>query len=125
VAAPRRKASNDFTGRQAAELAAEAAEEQKQKAEQMAMMTATKEREFEDSVFDVTAQPQAPTVIDEVVEVGVELADNTIVIRVAEDIENMTYGYGNTYSFKAGGKYKVPVGVADRLQSLGLLYERL
>lgn len=125
MAAPRGKASNDFTGRQAAQLAAEAAEEQQQKAEQLAMMTATKEREFEDSIHDVTVQPDAPTVLDEVVEVGVALADDSIVIRVAEDIENMTYGYGNTYHFKAGGKYKVPVAVADRLQELGLLYERL
>ena len=119
------KKQNDFTGRQAAELAAEAAEEQKQKAEQMAMMTAQKEQEFSDSVFDVTQTPAAPTVIDEVVEVGVEMADDSIVVRVAEDVENMTYGYGNTYEFKAGGKYRVPKGVADRLQSLGLLYERL
>ena len=119
------KKQNDFTGRQAAELAAEAAEEQKQKAEQMAMMTAQKEQEFSESVFDVTQTPAAPTVIDEVVEVGVEMADDSIVVRVAEDVENMTYGYGNTYEFKAGGKYRVPKGVADRLQSLGLLYERL
>ena len=119
------KKQNDFTGRQAAELAAEAAEEQKQKAEQMAMMTAQKEQEFSESVFDVTQTPAAPTVIDEVVEVGVEMADDTIVVRVAEDVENMTYGYGNNYEFKAGGKYRVPRGVADRLQSLGLLYERL
>lgn len=119
------KKQNDFTGRQAAELAAEKAEEQKQAAEQMAMMTATKEKEFEESVYDMTEQPANPTVIDEVVEVGVELADDTIVVRVAEDIENMTFGYGNNYQFKAGGKYKVPKGVADRLGELGLLYERL
>ena len=119
------KKQNDFTGRQAAELAAQKAEEQKEAAEQMAMMTATKEKEFEESVFDATQNPQAPTVIDEVVEVGVEMADNTVVIRAAEDVENMTFGYGNNYTFKAGGKYRVPKGVADRLQSLGLLYERL
>ena len=119
------KKQNDFTGRQAAELAAEKAEEQKEAAEQMAMMTATKEREFEESVFDATQNPASPTVIDEVVEVGVALADESIVVRVAEDIENMTFGYGNTYSFQAGGKYKVPNGVAQRLESLGLLYERL
>ena len=119
------KKQNDFTGRQAAKLAEEHAEEQKQKAETTAMMTAKAEREFEDQILDMTEQPSAPTVVDEVIEVGVEMADESIVVRLAEDVENMTYGHGNNYTFKAGGKYKVPVPVANRLQSLGLLYERL
>jgi hypothetical protein len=59
------------------------------------------------------------------VELGVLMADDSVVVRVAEDVDNMTFGYGNTYHFKAGGKYKVPTGVAERLQDLGLLYERL
>lgn len=119
------KRSNDFTGRQAAQLAAEHAEDQRNKAAEMAMMTAEAEREFEEQVLDVTQRPEKPTVVDDVVEIGVQMADDSIVVRVAEDVENMTYGYGNTYTFKAGGKYKVPVGVANRLQELGLLYERL
>lgn len=126
MAAPSRtKRSNDFTGRQAAQLAAEAAEAQKQAAQQMAMMTAEEEQKFEDEVQDMTANPSAPTIVDEVVEIGVELADHSIVVRVAEDVDNMTFGPRNNYTFKAGGKYKVPKPVADRLQSLGLLYERL
>jgi hypothetical protein len=119
------KASNDFTGRQAAALAKKAAAEQQQKAAEMAMITAQEAQEFEDSVFDMTDRPEAPVLIDEVVEIGVVLADDSVVVRVAEDVENMTYGHGNTYSFKAGGKYKVPSAVAARLGSLGLLYERL
>lgn len=122
---PRTKASNDFTGRQAAQLAADTAEERKQKAEQLAMLTADKQQVFEETVYDMTERPDAPTIIDEVIEIGVGLADGSVVVRVAEDVDNMTYGYGNTYSFKAGGKYKVPRGVADRLGILGLLYERL
>lgn len=121
----RSKRSNDFTGRQAAQLQAQAAEEQKAKAAEMAMMTAEAEKEFEEQVLDMTQQPEAPTVVDEVVEIGVEMADHSVVVRVAEDIDHMTFGHGNTYTFKAGGKYKVPKPVADRLASLGLLYERL
>ena len=121
----RSKKQNDFTGRQAAELQAQVAEEQKAKAAEMSMMTAEAERKFEDEVLDMTQQPSAPTVVDEVVEIGVEMADHSVVVRLAEDVENMTYGHGSTYTFKAGGKYKVPKPVADRLQSLGLLYERL
>jgi hypothetical protein len=121
----RSKRSNDFTGRQAAELQAKTAAEQQEKAEQMAMMTAEKQQKFDEEVQDMTVNPAAPTIVDEVVEVGVTLSDNSIVVRVAEDVENMTYGHGNTYSFVAGGKYKVPKPVADRLEKLGLLYERL
>lgn len=123
--AARTKKQNDFTGQQAEKLAAEAKAEKQLKAEEMSMMTAQKEREHEDQVQDMTVNPAAPTIVDEVVEVGVAMADNTVVVRVAEDVENMTYGHGNNYTFKAGGKYKIPQPVADRLQSLGLLYERL
>ena len=122
---PQTKRSNDFPGRQAAQLASDAAEQRKQVAEQMAMITATEKQEFEDTVYDMTERPDQPTIVDEVIEVGVGLADGSVVVRVAEDVENMTYGYRNNYSFKAGGKYKVPRGVADRLGMLGLLYERL
>ena len=126
MAAPARtKASNDFTGRQAAKLSAEAAAEQKVKAAEMAMMTAQQEQEFEDTIQDMTVSPHNPTVLDDVVEMGVVLADDSVVVRLAEDVENMTYGYGNNYSFVAGGKYKVPRPVAERLEELGLLYERL
>ncbi len=125
MAAPTRKNSNDIKGRQAAELAAKHAEEQKTKAKEMSMMTAEAEREFEEQIIDTTAKGPEPVVLDEVVEVGVELADDTVVVRVAEDIDRVTFGYGNTYDFKAGGKYRVPKALADRLQSLGLLYERL
>jgi hypothetical protein len=45
-----------------------------------------------------------------------------VVVRVSETIENMTVGHGNTYHFKAGGKYLVPKDVADRLEELGLLW---
>lgn len=61
-------------------------------------------------------------VIDEVVEVGVELADNTRVVRLIAPIELMTWGQGNDYSFEAGVKYKVPSDLADHLEDLGYLY---
>lgn len=116
------KKQNDFTGRQAAEEAAKAAEAKKARSEEISMRTAEEQREFDESVFDVTQDPMQPQVLDEVVEVGVQTADDTVVVRVAEDIDNMTVGYRNTYTFKAGGKYKVPKAVADRLETLGLLW---
>jgi hypothetical protein len=63
------------------------------------------------------------TVVDEIVEVGdVDLADNTRIVRLVADIEMMTWGYGNDYSFQAGVKYKVPTDLADHLEDLGYLY---
>jgi hypothetical protein len=63
------------------------------------------------------------TVIDEIVEVGdVTLAGDTRVVRLVADIETMTWGYGNNYSFEAGVKYKVPSDLADHLEDLGYLY---
>ena len=116
------KKQNDFTGRQAQEQAAKAAQDRKIRDAEIAMITAQEKAEFEESVFDVTTDPSQPIVIDEVVEVGVEMANDTVVVRVAEDIDNMTVGYKNTYTFKAGGKYQVPKAVADRLESLGLTW---
>jgi len=43
------------------------------------------------------------------------------VIRVVEDIENMTLGAGNNYSFKAGQKYSVTQQVATHLREKGYL----
>lgn len=125
VAPSRTKKSNDFTGRQAEQLAAEARANTKAREAEIAMITAQEQQEFEDTIQDVSVQANNPTIVDEVLDMNIELADHTVVVRVAEDIDNMTYGHGNNYTFKAGGKYKVPKDVAERLQSLGLLYERL
>jgi hypothetical protein len=116
------KKQGDFTGRQAQEQAAKAAQDKKTRDAEIAMINAQEKAEFEQAVFDVTGDPSHPIVIDEVVEVGVEMANDTVVVRVAEDIDNMTVGYKNTYTFKAGGKYQVPRIVADRLEKLGLLW---
>jgi hypothetical protein len=115
------KRQNDFTGRQAQEVAAKAAEDKRLRDEQVADAKAAEQQEFADSVFDVT-NPDRPVIVDEVVEVGVEMANDTVIVRVAETIENMTVGHGNTYHFKAGGKYQVPREVAERLDELGLLW---
>lgn len=103
------------------EVAAQAAEDKSLRDEQAALAKIAEDQEFAHSVYDVT-QPERPTIVDEVVEVGVEMANDTVVVRVSETVENMTVGHGNTYHFKAGGKYLVPKEVADRLEELGLLW---
>lgn len=115
----------DVTGRQREEQIKAHAEELAQRAGEMSMATQTAAARLETEVVDVTKNPDAPTVIDEIESVGVTMADDTQVVRVAEDLEHVTIGVGKHYSFKAGQKYKVPKHVAQHLQEKGYLYERL
>ena len=57
---------------------------------------------------------------DEVVVVAPE--DRTVVMRVNTDIDNMTLGAGNHFTFKVGSKYKVSEAVYDHLEELGYVY---
>jgi hypothetical protein len=116
----------DVTGRQREKLVKENAEALAKRAEEMSIATAVDAVRMETETIDLSNSPQNPTVIDEEIEsVGVDLADNTVVVRVAEDLDMMTIGVGNHYSFKAGVKYKVQKHVAEHLQEKGYLYDRL
>jgi hypothetical protein len=114
----------DVTGRQREAQVKAHAEELAQRANEMSMATATQNFKDQNEITDLTDLSK-PTVIDEVESVGVSLADDTTVIRVAEDINMMTIGVGNHYNFEAGKKYKVPKHVAAHLQEKGYLYDRL
>jgi hypothetical protein len=115
----------DFTGRQREELLAANAEELARRATEMSTATAAEAIRMETEVVDLSEPSRPTTVIDEVESVGVELNDDFTVIRVAEDLEMVTIGVGNHYSFKAGQKYKVATAVANHLREKGYLYERL
>jgi hypothetical protein len=115
----------DVTGRQREEQMKAHAEELAQRAGEMSMASAAAAAKLETEVLDLTEPNKPATVIDEVESVGVTLADDTQVIRLAEDLEFVTIGVGNHYSFKAGQKYKVAKHVAQHLQEKGYLYERL
>mgnify|MGYP006268206727 CR=1 FL=1 len=114
----------DVTGRQREEQLKAVAEEQASRANEISMATFTKAHADEVEITDLT-NPAGPTVIDEVESVGVELADDAVVVRVAENIDMMTIGAGNHWSFEAGKKYKVPKSVAAHLKEKGYLYDRL
>ena len=120
---PTNPKAQDFTGRQKAKLQKEHAEELAKRSEEMAVAAQAEAERVENEVIDVTEQPESPTVIvDSVEEVGVELADNTQIIRVNEDVIEMTYGVGNNYTFLQGRKYKVPKDLADWLEEKGYLW---
>lgn len=115
----------DVTGRQREEMIRANAEELASRANEMSMATSARELREQTEIIDATSPTATPTVIDEVESLGVSLADDTTVVRVAEDIENMTIGAGNNWSFQTGKKYKVPQHVAEHLKEKGYLYDRL
>jgi hypothetical protein len=116
---------SDVTGRKREEQLKAVAEEQAARANEISMATRVQEIKDETEITDVTVNPAAPTIIDEVESVGVSLADDSVVVRVAETLEMMTFGAGNFYSFEAGKKYKVSKELANHLEEKGYLSNRL
>lgn len=121
-ATPRVKAG-DFTGKQREAAQKEHAAEMTEKSKQLSMATANEAQAFDDNVHDAR-NPESPTIIDEIEDAGsVDMSQKaSVIIRVNEDIDDMTYGYGQTYSMKAGGQYRVPKDVADHLETLQLIW---
>jgi len=95
---------NDFTGRQKEALQKQFAEEQAQRATEMSLATAEAQIKLETEVIDATKPSVATVIVEDITKISTQ--DDTVVIRVVEDIENMTLGIGNNYSFKAGQKYQ-------------------
>ena len=114
--------ATDFTGREREKLQKQHAEELALRASEMSMANAAAIAEAENSITDLTKNPEVPTVIDSVEEVELNLSEAVVVIRVNEDIEDMTLGVGNNYTFKAGQKYKVAKHVADHLEEKGYIW---
>lgn len=110
----------DATGRQREKLQAQYAEQQQEAAAQMAMASVQKQVALETEIIDATKPTQMPTVVVNEPTV-VSSGDDTVVIRVVDDIENMTFGAGNMYSFQAGVQYTVQRDLAKHLQEKGYL----
>jgi hypothetical protein len=110
----------DTTGRQREKQQAEFAEQQQEAAANMAMATAQKTVALETEIIDATNPTQVATVVVDEATV-VAKGDDTVTIRVVEDIENMTFGAGNMFSFRAGQKYQVQRDLARHLEEKGYL----
>ena len=111
----------DATGL-AAEKAAKANQEALRKRKDEISIAAQIEAEsLENDVFD-PKHPEAPLVLDEIEDIGVSVAGDMVVIRTITDVEEMTYGVGNHFTFKAGVKYRVPSGLATYLEQLGYIW---
>jgi hypothetical protein len=110
----------DATGVLREKLLADNAEALQDRASEMSMATAQAKVKLETEVIDATTPNKPTLIVDEPVTVG-KVTDEAVEIRVIEDIESMTLGAGNYYSFKAGQKYKVTKEVAYHLKEKGYL----
>ena len=108
----------DVTGRKREQMINANLEAMQEKASTMSMATAEAKVKLETEVIDATKPGRQTVIVDEPTVVG---DDATVVIRVIEDIENMTLGAGNNYNFKAGTKYTVTRHVAQHLLEKGYL----
>jgi hypothetical protein len=120
VAVSRPKPS-DATGVARQKAIKKNAEELKRREQEMTTIAAAEAKRMETEVFDPKSD-ETVEIVDEVIALGTEFADETVIVRTVADIESMTWGYGNVYNFTAGAKYKVPKDLAEHLESLGYLY---
>ena len=111
----------DATGRAAEQAAKKNAAELKKRKEELSIASQVESESLEKDIFD-PKKPDAPLVLDEIENVGVSTAGDMVVIRTITDIDDMSYGVGNTYTFKAGVKYRVPKSLADYLEQLGYIW---
>ena len=111
----------DATGRAAEQAAKKNQEELRKRKDEISIAAQIEAESLENDVFD-PKKPDAPLVLDDIEEVGVSTANDMVVIRTITDIEEMTYGVGNHYTFKAGVKYRVPSGLANYLEQLGYIW---
>ena len=111
----------DATGKAAEQATKKNAEALKKRKEEISIATQLETESLEKDVFD-PKNPDAPLVLDEIENVGVSTAGDMVIIRTITDIEDMSYGVGNTFTFKAGVKYRVPRSLADYLEQLGYIW---
>jgi hypothetical protein len=115
----------DTTGRAAEEAAKRNAKALQERADEIALSRQAEVESLDRDVFDAK-NPSQPILIDEIEELGVTIANDKVVIRTHEDIDNMTFGVVNgepqNYSFKSGVRYSVPREVADHLERLGYIW---
>ena len=111
----------DATGKAAETAAKKNAAELKKRKDEISIAAQIEAESLEKDIFD-PKHPDAPLVLDEIENVGVSTAGDMVVIRTITDIDDMTFGVGNSYSFKAGVKYRVPAKLASYLEQLGYIW---
>lgn len=110
----------DATGRAAEQVAKKNAKALKAREEEISLLNQAEAESIANDVFD--PKHQETLVLDEIENIGVNLADSSVIIRTIVDIDDMTFGVGNTYTFKAGKKYRVSAALANYLENLGYIW---
>lgn len=110
----------DATGRAAEEATKKNAKVLKDRKDEISIAAQVEAEALANNVYD----PKKPDtiILDEIENVGVTTANDTVIVRTITDIEEMTYGVGNVYSFKANVKYRVPAHLANYLEQLGYIW---
>lgn len=111
----------DATGAAAEKAAKQNAKALKERADEIALSRQADEISLANDVFD-PKKPDEPILIDEIENVGVDTRNDNVVIRTITDIEEMTFGVGNTYNFRQGQKYLVSRELAAYLERLGYVW---
>lgn len=111
----------NLTGKLKADQAAEHADEVKAREGEIALMNAAAEEAKKETV-NYSQEDVTDDDVKEAVQQQVQVKEATRVIRVNENIEQMTYGKGTSYDFEVGRTYKVPAGLADHLEEIGYIY---
>ena len=111
----------DATGRAAAAAAKKNAKAIQDRKDEISIAAQVEAESLEKDVFD-PKHPEAPLVLDEIETVGVSVNNERVIVRTITDIDDMTFGVGNHYSFKAGVKYSVPKALANYLEQLGYIW---
>ena len=111
----------DATGRAAETAAKKNAKAVQDRKDEISIAAQVEAESLENNVFD-PKKPDAPLVLDEIENIGVTTANDSVIIRTITDIDEMTYGVGNHYSFKAGVKYRVSGHLASYLEELGYIW---
>ena len=111
----------DATGRAAETAAKKNAKAIQDRKDEISSAAQIEAESLENNVFD-PKKPDAPLVLDEIENVGVTTANDSVIIRTITDIDEMTFGVGNHYSFKAGVKYRVSRNLANYLEELGYIW---
>jgi UDP-N-acetyl-D-mannosaminuronic acid transferase (WecB/TagA/CpsF family) len=114
-----RPRTTDLTGRTRLEQQKAHAEELAERANEIAVAAAYQAEQDENAVLDYSAA--SPVIIDAVA-APIEVSEEWRVIRTNEDLEDVTIGVNNVYTFTAGQKTKVPAWVADHLEEKGYVW---
>lgn len=125
-----RRSPADHTGAQRDKLEKEHSEEMQRRADELGMATMAAQQASEEVVdYSGGARELGPEELGqdngEAVVVGgdepviVDSGERSVEIRVNMDLEDVTIGSGNNYSFKEGQRYRVPMHVAAHLEEKG------